>query len=80
MHPQARVVGDPYPVPIDEVKAAAFAGEEGWATLDKKYGGLVKPGALYHGCTKHKPVQRTPAEHTHSLDQNPIRARTLQCS
>ena len=37
-------MGDAYPVPIDEVRTAAFTGgEEAWAVLDAKYGGQVKP-------------------------------------
>jgi len=45
----ARVVGDLFPVPIVEVREAAFAGEEAWAALDSKYGGPVKPDIVFFG-------------------------------
>lgn len=43
------MVNDPFPVPIDEVKAAAFGGPEGWKALNAKYGGLVKPDIVFFG-------------------------------
>ena len=43
------MVGDPFPVPIDEVRAAAFGGEEAWEVLDAKWGGQVKPDIVFFG-------------------------------
>lgn len=39
----AHVVGTHRPVPVEEVKLAAFGDESEWAALAQRHGGLVKP-------------------------------------
>jgi len=36
-------------VPIEEVRHAAFAGEEAWEALEAKHGGRVKPDIVFFG-------------------------------
>merc|ERR1711879_462987 len=36
-------------VPVDEVRQAVMASKEACATLNKKYGGLVKPDIVFFG-------------------------------
>ena len=38
-----------HPVPVDELKEAVMAGEDGWRALNAKYGGLVKPAITFFG-------------------------------
>jgi NAD-dependent SIR2 family protein deacetylase len=45
----AHVVGTDAPVPVEEVKAAAFGGEPAWRALEGKYGGRVKPSIVFFG-------------------------------
>lgn len=45
----AHVVGSQRPVPIEEVREAAFGGAAEWAALEGQYGGLVKPDIVFFG-------------------------------
>jgi NAD-dependent SIR2 family protein deacetylase len=45
----AHVVGTHAPVPVEEVREAAFGGEQEWAALAQRHGGLVKPDIVFFG-------------------------------
>ena len=45
----AHCVSTGKPVPVDEVKEAILAGEEGWQALRDRHGGLVKPDIVFFG-------------------------------
>lgn len=45
----AHVVGSHQPVPVEEVRAAAFGGEVEWVELARRHGGLVKPDIVFFG-------------------------------
>jgi NAD-dependent SIR2 family protein deacetylase len=45
----AHVVATGAPVPIEEVRAAAFGGAEEWGALAARHGGLVKPDIVFFG-------------------------------
>ena len=45
----AHVVGSQRPVPVEEVRTAAFGGAAEWAALEQRHGGLVKPDIVFFG-------------------------------
>jgi hypothetical protein len=45
----AHCVSTGEPVPVDEVREAILAGEEGWQAMRDRHGGLVKPDIVFFG-------------------------------
>ena len=50
----AHVVGTHAPVPVEEVKTAAFGGDAEWAVLSKRHGDLVKPDIVLCAIAAHR--------------------------